>query len=315
MHGKITKILRPYSHGMGIKSISATLGLSRSTVRKYIRAYQKLGKSINELLRLDEEHLQDLLFCGRDIDVAPSQDELDLRPLLPAYAGRLRRNRKLTKKALYTEYIAGHPHGYIYSTFCSRLRSYMKQERAVGHVEHIPGDQMYTDYAGDKLQIKDARTGESIPCEVAATILPASGLTYVEAVSSQRKEDLVKACENALHYYGGAPMALVPDNMKAAVVKTDAVDPVIQEDFAEFAEHYGCAVYPARVRHPQDKALVGNAVKLAYREIYPAVEGKDFHSLVTLNKALHEALEAFNNRQMAKRPYSRRQRFEDVERT
>ena len=62
MHGKITKILRLYSHGMGIKSICATLNLSRNTVRKYIRAYQELGKNINELLRLDEEHLQELLF-------------------------------------------------------------------------------------------------------------------------------------------------------------------------------------------------------------------------------------------------------------
>jgi len=199
MHGKITKILRLYSHGMGIKSISATLGLSPGTVRKYIRAYQELGKSINELLRLDEEHLQELLFCGHDIEVPPSQNELDHRPLLSVYAGRLRRNRKLTKKVLYAEYITDYPDGYSYSTFCTRLRSYMKQERAVGHMEHIPGDKMYIDYAGDKLHIKDARTGEDIPCEVAVTILPASGLTYVEAVSSQRKEDLIKACENALH--------------------------------------------------------------------------------------------------------------------
>ena len=104
MHGKIIKNLRLYSHGMGIKSISATLGLSRNRVRRYIRAYQELGKSINELLRLDEEHLQELLFCGRDIEFTPSRNELELRPLLPAYAGRLRRNRKLSKKVLYTEY-------------------------------------------------------------------------------------------------------------------------------------------------------------------------------------------------------------------
>lgn len=133
-------------------------------------------------------------------------------------------------------------------------------------------------------------------------------------MSSQRKEDLIKACENALHYYGGTPVALVPDNLKAAVVKPDKVEPVIQEDFAEFAEHYGCSVYPARVRHPQDKALVENAVKLAYREIYPVVNDKEFHSLSTLNKALHEALEMFNDKQMANRPYSRRERFESVER-
>ncbi|MBQ9640124.1 MAG: hypothetical protein IJV06_00960, partial [Bacteroidaceae bacterium] len=90
MHGKITKILRLYSHGMGIKSISATLDLSRNTERMYIRSYQELGKSINELLRLDEEHLQELLFCGHAIEVVPSQNELDLRPLLSVCAGRLR---------------------------------------------------------------------------------------------------------------------------------------------------------------------------------------------------------------------------------
>lgn len=131
---------------------------------------------------------------------------------------------------------------------------------------------------------------------MAVTILPCSGLTYVEAVASQRKEDLIKACENAILYYGGAPVALVPDNLKAAVARPDKIEPVIQEDFAEFAEHYGCCVYPARVRHPQDKALVENAVKLAYREIYPAMENKVFHSLSNLNKMLHEALEDFNNR-------------------
>lgn len=314
MESKVTKILRLYSHGMGIKSISTTLHLSRNTVRRHIRAYQELGKSIHELLRLDEEHLHDLLFGESVKECKPSQNELDLRPLLPMYASRLRGCKKITRKVLYLEYINDYPSGYSYSTFCTQLRIFMHRDKAVGHIEHIPGDQMYIDYAGDKLHLKDPLTGEDIACEVAVTILPCSGLTYVEAVSSQRKEDLIKACENALHYYGGTPVALVPDNLKAAVVKPDKVEPVIQEDFAEFAEHYGCSVYPARVRHPQDKALVENAVKLAYREIYPVVNDKEFHSLSTLNKALHEALEMFNDKQMANRPYSRRERFESVER-
>ena len=90
---------------------------------------------------------------------------------------------------MYAEYITDYPDGYSYSTFCTRLRSYMKQERAVGHVEHIPGDQMYIDYAGDKLHIKDARTGEDIPCEVAVTILPASGLAYREIYPAVEGKD------------------------------------------------------------------------------------------------------------------------------
>lgn len=68
-------------------------------------------------------------------------------------------------------------------------------------------------------------------------------------------------------------MAIVPDNLKAAVSRSDRNEPVINDEFAAFAEHYGCVVFPARVRHSKDKALVENAVKLMYRSVYAAVEG------------------------------------------
>ena len=57
------------------------------------------------------------------------------------------------------------------------------------------------------------------------------------------------ACENALHFFGGAPMAIVPDNLKAAVTRSDRNEPVINEDFAAMAEFYDMAVFPARARH------------------------------------------------------------------
>ena len=75
-------------------------------------------------------------------------------------------------------------------------------------------------------------------------ILPFSHYTYCEAVWSQRKEDLIKACQNAFEYFGGVTAAIVPDNLKAAVKTSDRNEPVINEEFAAFAEHYGCAVYP-----------------------------------------------------------------------
>jgi transposase len=37
---------------------------------------------------------------------------------------------------------------------------------------------------------------------------------------SQQKEDFIGACEGALHYYGGVPAAIVPDNLKSAVLKS-----------------------------------------------------------------------------------------------
>lgn len=313
MHCKITQILRLYSHGVGIKLISRTLGLSRNTVRRYVRCYQEIGKSMDELLKLDEEHLRELFSYGEDKLREPSLREKNLMELVPSYSLRLNKRKGTTKKVLYEDYVQRCPDALSYSRFCRLLAQYMHHEKVIAHVEHIPGDQMYIDFAGDKLFIVDSRTKERIPCEVAVIVLPASRMTYVEAVASQCKEDLILACENALHYFGGTPMAFVPDNLKAAVTKPDRIEPVIQEDFAAFAEHYDCAVYPARVRHPQDKALVEDAVKLAYREIYPDVESKVFHSLGSLNRELRRSLEVFNDKKMSDRPYSRRERFLDIE--
>ena len=289
------------------------LEVSRNTVRKYVRTYQEMGKSMDELLKLDEEKLRELFACDEKTPREPSPREQHLQELLPSYALRLNRKKNVTKKSLYEDYVERCPDALSYSRFCRHLTKYMNHEKVIAHIEHIPGDQMYIDFAGDKLHTVDTSTEENVPCEVAVIVLPASKMTYVEAVASQSKEDLIRACENALYYFGGAPVALVPDNLKAAVAKPDRVEPVIQEDFAAFADHYGCAVYPARVRHPQDKALVEDAVKLAYREIYPAVEDKEFHSLASLNTELWKALDAFNDKKMSDRPFSRRERFLEIE--
>ncbi|MDR2927214.1 MAG: DDE-type integrase/transposase/recombinase [Cytophagaceae bacterium] len=149
---------------------------------------------------------------------------------------------------------------------------------------------MDIDLAGDRLQIVDEKTGEVRSAEIFVAVLPCSHYTYCEAVWSQKKEDLIKTCENALHFYGGVPMAIVPDNLKSAVTRSDRNEPVINDDFAAFAEHYGSAVYPARVRHPKDKAFVENAVKLMYKSIYADIEGLMFHDIESLNTAIQSSL-------------------------
>jgi transposase len=114
------------------------------------------------------------------------------------------------------------------------------------HLEHKAGDKLFIDFTGEKLSITDKDTGELLEVEVFVAILGCSQLTYVEAVYSQKKEDLIMACENALYYFGGTPIAIVPDNLKSAVIKSSKYEPTINEAFADFAEHYSMAVLPAR---------------------------------------------------------------------
>ena len=297
---------------MGIKGVSAAFELSRNTVRRYVRSFQESGLSLEQAMKMSEEHLHEMLVGGRSRRREPSARHAELEALLPDYALRLKR-RGVTVKSLYEEYRASHPDGFRHASFGIYLRRHMLQSRAIGHVEHYAGDQMYIDFAGDRLEVTDFATGEVRKVEVFVAILPCSHYTYCEAVWSQRKEDLIRACENALRFYGGAPMAIVPDNLRSAVSRSDRNEPVINEEFASFAEHYGCAVYPARVRHPKDKALVENAVKLMYRSVYADIEGLAFADIESLNKAIRESLETFNGRRMAGRDHSRRELFDEVE--
>jgi transposase len=49
----------------------------------------------------------------------------------------------------------------------------------------------------------------------------------VEAVHSQKTEDLIQVTENAFHYFGGTTAAIVPDNLKSAVTKSSKYEPQI----------------------------------------------------------------------------------------
>ena len=171
----------------------------------------------------------------------------------------------------------------------------------VGRIEHISGDQMYVDFAGDKLLLSDEKTGDKIPVKLFAAILPCNRITYYEAVPSQKKEYLIQACENAFHYFGGVPNAIVPDNLKSAVTKPGGIEPVINDDFTAFADHYRSVVFPARARKSKDEALVENAVRLLYREVYSKMTGLKFNDLEALNIEIMKHTDALNSRNMYKR--------------
>ena len=312
MFDRIKTIFRLLQSGMGINEISRALDLSRNTVRRYVRMYQQLGIELPCLLSMSDEQLSSIFLESSKQTPSISKREQEFAQLVPELEKRLQQ-RGMTKAKLHAEYKASHPDGYQIAMFDRLLNRYTHYTKVIGHIEHIAGDQMYVDYAGDKLHIVNPETGEERPVEVFVAILPCSHYTYCEAVYSQQKDDFIRGCENALRFYGGVPRAIVPDNLKAAVIKPSKVEPVINEDFAAFADHYGCFVYPARVRKPQDKALVENAVKLIYRNVYTVIEGKVFTSLESLNAALWEALKAFNEKTMYQRTYSRYERFVNTE--
>lgn len=307
---QVKQIIRLHSEGKSYRDISKSLGNSRKVVTKYILLFESTGLSYDEIKDYSEAEFFRLL-SERE---KPNENRLSiLHELFPQIEHELK-EPGVTKQGLWSEYKAEHPGGYNYTQFCLYFNKWLKSSEATMHFEHKSGDKMYVDFAGHKMKVTDRATGEVHELEVFVAILGASRLTYVEAVPSQKIKDFIKVVENALHYFGGVPAAIVPDNLKSAVTKADRYEPELNHTFAGFGLHYGTAILPARSRKPRDKSLVEGAVKIAYSRIYAPLRKRTFTSVKELNEAIWEELEKHNDTKFQGKDYSRRELFCQIER-
>lgn len=312
---KLRNLLRLYTEGVSKTSIAERLSLPRNTVKKYIHLFLACGKSLKELESKTDGELEQFF-----MSMAPRQhiEEDPKYQTLAAYFPEIEKalkKRGVTKEMLWQKYREEHPDGYGYTQFKVYFARWQKPHKAVMHIEHKAGDKMYVDYAGEKLNMVDEHTGEIVDLEVFVAILGCSQLIYLEAMRSQKTEDFITGCENALHYYGGAPLGIVTDNLKAAVIKSSKYEPSLNEAFRDFAGHYTMAVMPTGPYKPTHKALVEGAVKIIYREIYNKIPSGTLTFIEAVNALIREHLEVLNGRNMYNRPYSRRQVFDDTEKS
>lgn len=311
---KIRQILRYYSQGKSKLQIAELTGIARNTLKKYIRRFIEDQYTIEQIESFSDQELEDIFTPAADEPLKADHRFKHLQTLLPAFEKQMKK-RGMSLQKLWEEYIKEYPNGYKSTQFCHYYLLYSNRANPTMVMHHKAGDKMYIDFAGDKLKVIDVDTGELKEVEVFIAILGCSQLAYVQAAESQKKEHLIEACENALHYFGGVPAAVVPDNLKSAVTKSSKYEPQINELFADFSQHYGMAVLPARAYKPRDKALVEGMVKIVYNRIYSSVADNTYFNIQTLNEELLLRLEELNNAPFKGRDYSRRQQFEEIEQT
>jgi transposase len=277
------------SRGVGKKCIARQLGISKNTVKSYLGSVQAAAPTGS--------------------GPAPVEQRLPaLYSFFPYCKEELRRTG-VTRQILWGEYRSKHPDGYSYTRFCEHFITWAGNQQATLHIEQQPGDKIYIDFTGDKLSIVDTGTGEITEVEVFVSVLGYSGLTYVKACPSQKKEDFLPCIVSALEYYGGTPRVLVPDNLKSAVDKANKYEPQINKDLLDLGNHYGMAIMPARSRKPRDKAWVERMVSVVYTRIFAPLRNQIFTSLYDLNQAIEELLERHNNQPFQKRDETRWEMF------
>jgi transposase len=303
---KIRKVIKFYCNGKSKLFISNYLSLSRNTVKKYISLFEALGLTFEIINQKTDAELE-VLFSQNVSQTIPVKVQT-----LYAFFPQMERELKkvgVTLNLMWEKYITTNPDGFRSSQFRYHYKIWGKKVNPVMHMNHKAGDKMYVDYAGKTLSIIDKETGEIQEVQFFVAILGASQYTYAEASMSQKKEDFVNSVENAMRFFEGTPAAIVPDNLKSAVIKSSRFEPTINETLADLAEHYETTILPARAYKPRDKSLVEGAVKILYRRIYVNLKQEKFFDIDALNQKIGDLLDSHNNRKLTGRPYSRYELF------
>lgn len=309
----IREIIRMKDNGLSHSQISKNLGKSRTTIVKYLTAFELSGIENKDLLELCSEDLYDLFETQNTI--LPSNKDIihcDLYSFFP-YVDKELKRVGVTRFLLWQEYKQKYPQGIMYSQFCDHYSRWNKKTQGYMPTVYKAGEKLFIDYAGKKLHVIDPQTGEIKAVEVFVGTLGASQYTYVEASFTQRVPDFLNSIQNCLHFFGGVPGCIVPDNLKSAVTKSDKYEPFINEQFAGFASHYDTSILPARPLKPKDKSLVEGAVNICYTRIYAALRNKEFFSLAALNQAIKELLAGYNAAPFQKKAHSRLDLFQEIE--
>ena len=306
---RIKQIIRLFDQGETIKAIRRSCGVSRNSIRFYLRRLKELGISFSEALEMDNPLLQEKIFSH--IQEESLRQEL-LHSKAEFFAQELKR-KGVTRQLLWEEYRKENPQGYGYSQFCYYLQQHKRVREAVMVQQHPPGEQFEVDFTGVKLKYADKATGEIVPCEVFVAVLSNSNYTFIKAIHDQKLENVIGGCVSALEYFGGSPKVIVPDNFRTAVTQSNRYEPRINDVFLDMANYYGMAVIPARPYKPRDKPRVERGVNLVYQRIFAPLRNKTFGSLHELNLALAQENEKFNDRRMPQFDCSRRQLFEQNE--
>lgn len=255
-------------HGQGhsIRDIARMTGLSRNTVRKVLRGEHTL-------------RVQD----------SPRSSQLDP---FKQYLRQRYQDHGLSAVRLIEEI---KPMGYTGSIATVRrylrtLReSLVREGKLTVRFETPPGQQAQADwtYCG-RFPTGD---GKLISIYAFVMVLSFSRMLFVRFTTSMRMRELIECHQEAFAFFGGWTRSILYDNMKQ--VKLSAFQ--WNEQFLDFANHYGFVPKTHRAYRPRTKGKVERAVDYVKDNF---LAGRVFHGLEDLNVQGHVWLEETANQRV-----------------
>lgn len=220
-----TTILTLHKQGNSQREIARSTGLDRKTVRRIIFKYNSAGIESPTPYQKESKafkwHDEIIKLLERDLSFIRINEELQKLGFSGSYSSLTRYLRKIK----------------ISNNICIRFNT-------------LPGEEAQVDFGdiGRKYD-PDSKLRKAYIFNMR---LSYSRKDYYEIVFDQKVNTWIKCHINAFKYFGGVPKVIKLDNLKSAIIVANFYDPIYQEQYKRFADHYGFLPAPWRVREPQE---------------------------------------------------------------
>lgn len=283
MH-RLQEVVRLHRMGRSSRRIARQLQMGRNTVQGYLAALAAGGLLAGAAEQLPE--LAALQACV-SAHAPPSPPPQQSSSSIERWVAKIEelRGREAGPTAIHDFLRVNEPEyaGSLSAVkrVCLRLErgSGPKASEVAIPVVTAPGEVAQVDfgYAGKRY---DPQRGVLRKSWLFVMTLGFSRRSFCELVFDQKVETWVRLHIQAFEYFGAVPRVMVPDNLKAAVVRAAFGiddDAAIQRTYRELARHYGFQVDPTPPRSPEKKGKVERDVRYVRGSFLATWTSVDIH--------------------------------------
>ncbi len=264
---EILEVLRRVHRGEPYAAIQRATGHTRKTVRRYVRTARATGwdaattvpdETLAATVGQRLKPVRKVPATGEaEARLVPHREQIRQWLAPPPDGGRGLRLAKvhtlLGRQGITVPYSSLHRFAVRYCGFQDARRLTVRM------ADTAPGDLAEIDFGRLGLVV-DPEAGRQRVAHALVVTLVYSRHQYVHVTRSQRLGDVIDGLEDAWAFFGGVPVRVVLDNLKAAITKADRYDPIFQRVFAEYAQVRGFVIDAAVPRHPTGKPHVERGI-------------------------------------------------------
>jgi len=279
--------------GRSQREIHRLTGIDRKTIRKYERVYQAQqaaagsnspgvatgsGDGNSQIPLRRPPAPSACADAGRSIP-RHARSECEPHRAWIEEQVRLQRNAK----AIYQDLVDRFGFGARYNSVKRFVRGLRRVDpEQFDRLEFAPGEEAQVDY-GEGALTRHPTSGRYRRPRLFVMTLRYSRRSFRRVVWNSSQEIWARLHEEAFRYFGGSVSYVVLDNLKEGVITPDLYEPQINRVYAAMLTHYNVIADPARIRDPNRKGSVENAIQHTQDT---ALRGRRFETLEEQNEFL-----------------------------